>query len=379
MTVTNTTRKAGPFNGDDATVVFAFTYKTFAAADVLVVLTDSAGVEAIQVLTTDYSVTLNTDQNVSPGGTVTMVVAPATGELLTLGSDMDETQPSIIRNLGPFRPDVLEDMVDRNTMSIQQQLELLSRVLQIPISDDPSRVVELPTETLRANKVLAFGANGDVDVAEFNSGDVPDATTVLKGIIEIATLAEMTTGTDPNRAATPQGVKQQTDLKALLAGSIAQAFAISNLQFPPSQVPSADANNLDDYEEGTWTPVLGGSGGTSGQSYSTQLGIYTKIGNKVYCSCSMVLTAKGTITGNVQILGLPFTSKNSGGATAGVSIGRQAIITLTAGHMLQGYVATNSVKAWLLETDYTGDAAVEISTGAIANTTQLIASFSYQV
>ena len=45
-----------------------------------------------------------------------------------------------------------------------------------------------------------------------NAGSPPDATTTTKGIIEIATLAEVTTGTDTARAVTPQGVKQEIDL-----------------------------------------------------------------------------------------------------------------------------------------------------------------------
>lgn len=140
MTITSTVRKAGPFNGDDVTVIFAFVYKIFADADVLVILTDSAGVETVQTLTTDYSVTLNSDQNVAPGGTITMVVAPATGELLTLGSDMPETQPATIRNQGPYLPDVLENMVDRNTISVQQHGEELNRALLLKRSSAHSNL-----------------------------------------------------------------------------------------------------------------------------------------------------------------------------------------------------------------------------------------------
>ena len=57
---------------------------------------------------------------------------------------------------------------------------------------------------------------------------------------------------------------------------------VDGIKFPATQVPSADANTLDDYEEGTWTPVLGGSGGTSGQTYAAQAGTYTKIGNRLF-------------------------------------------------------------------------------------------------
>ncbi|MFH0982653.1 MAG: hypothetical protein V2A79_14105, partial [Planctomycetota bacterium] len=78
------------------------------------------------------------------------------------------------------------------------------------------------------------------------------------------------------------------------------------IQFPATQNPSSGANVLDDYEEGTWTPVIGGSGGTSGQTYTNQYGYYTKCGDVVVAQWWASLSNKGTITGDVQIQGLPF-------------------------------------------------------------------------
>ena len=62
---------------------------------------------------------------------------------------------------------------------------------------------------------------------------------------------------------------------------------------------------------GSWTPVLGGSGGTSGQTYGTQTGRYIKVGQLVTAWFRVGFTAKGTITGNLQIQGLPFTVENT--------------------------------------------------------------------
>jgi hypothetical protein len=79
---------------------------------------------------------------------------------------------------------------------------------------------------------------------------------------------------------------------------------------------SAAANELDDYEEGTWTPVALFANDTS----SNQAGTYTKVGN--------VVTACFTITFSATSFGvpqgfstLPFTSANVTGNNAGVSIG----------------------------------------------------------
>lgn len=76
--------------------------------------------------------------------------------------------------------------------------------------------------------------------------------------------------------------------------------------FPATQVASANANTLDDYEEGTFTPTVTGSGGGSGQTYASQFGAYTKIGRQVTVHIVISLTAKGTITTNLRIAGLPF-------------------------------------------------------------------------
>lgn len=70
---------------------------------------------------------------------------------------------------------------------------------------------------------------------------------------------------------------------------------------------SGSANALDDYEEGTWTPTLDFNNGTTGITYGTRVGVYTKIGNVVYFSFRMYLTSKGSSTGHAHISGFPFT------------------------------------------------------------------------
>jgi hypothetical protein len=77
---------------------------------------------------------------------------------------------------------------------------------------------------------------------------------------------------------------------------------------------------LDDYEEGTWTPTVQASGGSSGQAYSQQVGNYTKIGNLVTIFFTVILTNEGTHSGTeLKLFGLPFTVKNNS-APAGGSI-----------------------------------------------------------
>lgn len=81
---------------------------------------------------------------------------------------------------------------------------------------------------------------------------------------------------------------------------------VYGVQFRPASVPQADPNTLDDYEEGDWTPVLSGTGGASGVTYTKQQGSYTKIGRLVAVNFEVDIGVTGTITGNAIITGLPF-------------------------------------------------------------------------
>jgi len=87
------------------------------------------------------------------------------------------------------------------------------------------------------------------------------------------------------------------------------------IKFPAVQNASSDANTLDDYEEGSWTPVFtAASVNPTGVAYTTQVGRYTKIGKSVTVWANLGLSSKGTGgSGEVRITGLPFASEGTGG------------------------------------------------------------------
>lgn len=73
---------------------------------------------------------------------------------------------------------------------------------------------------------------------------------------------------------------------------------------------TGSANHLDDYEEGTWTPVIVG-GTTSGTgTYQAQVGRYRKVGNVVHVNFYIRWSAH-TGTGTTYIQGLPFTNASN--------------------------------------------------------------------
>jgi hypothetical protein len=78
------------------------------------------------------------------------------------------------------------------------------------------------------------------------------------------------------------------------------------IQFPATQVVSANANTLDDYEEGTFTPNLTFGGGSTGIVYSDRRAQYVKIGQNVFVNVYFRITSRGTSTGNADLGGFPF-------------------------------------------------------------------------
>lgn len=93
------------------------------------------------------------------------------------------------------------------------------------------------------------------------------------------------------------GQTTQAGLLNLTSGQIA---------FPATQVPSAGVNTLDDYEEGTWTPVVTAQTGTI-TTVGAVSGRYTKVGNLVRVNANITITTVGTATNGV-VFTLPFTS-----------------------------------------------------------------------
>jgi hypothetical protein len=88
----------------------------------------------------------------------------------------------------------------------------------------------------------------------------------------------------------------------------------TGITFPATQSASSDANTLDDYEEGTFTPAMTFGGGSTGITYNRQKGFYAKIGRNVYFAIYVSLSSKGSSTGSAKITGLPFSTP----ATTGI-------------------------------------------------------------
>lgn len=128
--------------------------------------------------------------------------------------------------------------------------------------------------------------------------------------------ASVTDGFDINCAQTTSLVtlnqRENADIVVQLnGGERARFLAAGGMTFNGD---TAAANALDDYEEGTFTPAFSNIGtGT----YTTQVGEYTKIGNRVICDVEININALGTASGNLVVTNFPFTSAASTKGTTG--------------------------------------------------------------
>jgi hypothetical protein len=113
-----------------------------------------------------------------------------------------------------------------------------------------------------------------------------------------------------------------------LAGNIGLGGATpttsgTGITFPATASASTNANTLDDYEEGTFTPGFSGSTtAPSGVNYNGRNGYYTKIGRTVCVSMWLDLQSWSSAgTGTAIIAGLPFTSANLTNGYSAFNIG----------------------------------------------------------
>ena len=133
------------------------------------------------------------------------------------------------------------------------------------------------------------------------------------------------------------------------------------------------ANQLDDYEEGTWTPVYENDGSSG---YATQIGTYTKIGQLVTAYFSVVLNNNQIGGNNLRLTGLPFTASNPSGnygATSGMHMNGWSS---SANKPDNGLVPTNSTYIDLYHSQ--GTTGTNIPTGSNLGTGSLIGFVTYR-
>jgi len=171
MTIETTTRVSGPFVGNGIATQLDFTFKVFADEDVQVLSRlDSTGVDTILALSVDYTVALNANQDVSPGGRVTLSVALPTGRTAYIASQVSPLQEAVFTNTGGFYPSVLNDSLDRLHALHLENREVNSRAVLTPIGETGN--LSLPPVANRAGMFLYFDPIGNL-IAASGTADGP--------------------------------------------------------------------------------------------------------------------------------------------------------------------------------------------------------------
>lgn len=245
MTISSEVRKAGPYDGNDVTTSFPFSFKVFSADDVVVVLTDPASVE--MTLTgngTDYSVTLNADQDTAPGGTVTLLAAPlATGYLLTITSSVPNLQTLDLTNQGGFYPRVINAALDRVTILVQQVAEQVGRSVKVGISSalTPDQLID----QLNANVVAAQASATAADTSA-NAADTSEANAAASAAAAAAAASASSIALPLAIASGGTGATTAAGARTALGAGAASGLATLDAggKVPTGQLPALASDGL---------------------------------------------------------------------------------------------------------------------------------------
>lgn len=172
MTVSSTTRTAGPYVGVGTVTTYPFAFKVFQPSDVTAQET-TVGVVSFLTLDSDFTVSLNGDQDTSPGGNVILSSALLTGSTLEIGSAVPATQDNTLTNAGGFFPDIVNDALDKGIIVSQQMLVEIARSIRVPEVGGVTSY--LPPVSVRANALSAFDASGNPTATGFTVAQVSNA------------------------------------------------------------------------------------------------------------------------------------------------------------------------------------------------------------
>jgi len=194
------------------------------------------------------------------------------------------------------------------------------------------------------------------------------------------------TGGDPSSLNVANGsnnVAITTDGNMEIAnGNLVFSTAGTGIDFSATGDGSGTATSelLDDYEEGSWTPIFADSSGAqANQTYSVQRGRYVKVGRHLTCTFDVQLSAKGTFGGVYMLLGgLPYTSGQTANLAGTMTIGYYSGFPLQSQrNIITGYITLGNVYI-MTPGDANGSDYLTVSDSStqLSNNSRLIGSLS---
>jgi hypothetical protein len=160
--ISSTTRRI-VYTGSAGVGPYAFNFEVLTQTDIAVYFNTTE-----LTLTTDYTVSISG----SGTGSVTIVVGtnvpstPTVSDRITIVGDRTIQRTTDFTTGGPLFATSLNDEFDSQTIFVQQVLEQSDRSLRAPNTDPTTIDMTLPINTVRANKTLAFDADGNPTIGE---------------------------------------------------------------------------------------------------------------------------------------------------------------------------------------------------------------------
>jgi hypothetical protein len=167
------------------------------------------------------------------------------------------------------------------------------------------------------------------------------------------------------------GVKTATTISV---GAATPSTSGAGITFPATQLSSTDVNCLDDYEEGTWTPVFTPASGAIG-SYNAQSGTFTKVGRAVTVTCYVAVNSKGTASGALTLTGLPFANNSGSGAYVSCSMYMNVFASGPTGNFVSYLAPSTTVVTLAYLAGQT--TTTQITSAMISNGTDFMISMTY--
>ena len=183
--ISNVTRRAvyAP-SGAGGAGPYAFTFEILANTDIAVFKDD-----VLLTLTTHYTVVINANGTGSVTITATgLALAPLSPTQYAIVGNRTISRSTDFTTGGDFFANTLNDELDQQTIFAQQNSEGLQRALVAPQTDPTTIDMVLPRAADRANKTLAFDANGDPTLG-ISAADIANASTYATNAANSATAA----------------------------------------------------------------------------------------------------------------------------------------------------------------------------------------------
>jgi hypothetical protein len=155
--ITNVTRRV-VYTGSAGVGPYAFSFPVLVNTDIAVYKNST-----LLTLTTDYTVTIS---GTTGQGSVTLVSAATGSDRITIvGARAIERSTDFVTG-GDFFANTLNTELDSEVIFVQQVAETAERSLRAPVTDPTTINMTLPLNTVRANKTLAFDADGNPVIGE---------------------------------------------------------------------------------------------------------------------------------------------------------------------------------------------------------------------